>query len=151
MQLHNIVKLKSSENKKKRVGRGGGSGKGWHTTGKGNKGQKARAGRTLPVGFEGGQVPLYKKMPQIGGFVNHRAKRIISLSLDILNYFEDGSTVARAELIKMGFVKKSARGKVKFLGSFAQDFAKKLNLKGFLFSNSAKVQLEKSGSKVVNA
>jgi large subunit ribosomal protein L15 len=82
MQLTNLTKISGNKNKSKRVGRGGGSGKGFHTTGKGNKGQKARSGHGIPVGFEGGQVPLYKKLPKLRGF-----KRSYKLRPAVLNFY----------------------------------------------------------------
>lgn len=149
MELNNLKKLKSFENKMKRVGRGGGSGKGWHTTGRGTKGQKARDGRTIPFGFEGGQSQMFKKMPQMGGFSNEGAKkRILDLPLTVLNVFEEGSTVSMIELRKSNLVNKGYRGKIKFLDG---DLKKKLNLKGFLFSAIAKEKAEKAGATLVNA
>lgn len=144
MDLHKITKIKGNKRPSKRVGRGGGSGKGWHTTGRGQKGQKARVGYNLPIGFEGGQVPLFKRLPMIGGFRNHRAKRIVGISLDLLNHFREGATVEPKDLVEKNIIKQLPRDGVKILGSGKLE--KKLTLKGFLYSASAKKLIEKSGS-----
>lgn len=153
MELHKLIKSKSSFKSKKRVGRGGGSGKGWHTVGKGQKGQKARSGNsTIPAGFEGGQVPLYKRLPHIGGFKNSRAKRIVTISLAALNVFDNGREVSVKDLFASKVLKrtvKNLRSAVKILGD--GEISKKLVLKGFLFSDSAKEKLEKAGAKILNA
>jgi large subunit ribosomal protein L15 len=147
MELHNLKKSKGAIKPKKRVGRGIGSGKGAHTTGRGSKGQKARSGYNLPVGFEGGQVPLFKKLPQIGGFKNPRPRKIVTVSLDKFNSFKDGSTVTPEDLVKMGILAKLSKGtQVKVLGT--GEINKKVELQGFLFSRSAKENLEKAGAKI---
>lgn len=149
MYISNINGLKNRTKSAKRVGRGIGSGKGGHTTGRGQKGQKSRGGNSVPFGFEGGQVPLYKRLPQIGGFKNARAKRIIDLDISRLNVFDEGATVTVKDLVNKGFLSKSTKSKVKLLGS--GELTKKLILKGFLFSESAKKKAEKSKSEIVNA
>lgn len=143
MNLHELIKIK--EKSKKRIGRGGGSGKGWHTVGRGQKGQKSRAGHTIPVGFEGGQVPLYKRIPKLGGFKSKRAKEIFGIPLERFNVFKSGQTVTVKDLLKKKIIRKIPRDGVKILGNGV--FDKKLNLEGFLFSKSAGEKLEKSGSK----
>jgi large subunit ribosomal protein L15 len=144
MELHNLIKTKKRD--KKRLGRGIGSGKGGHTAGRGSKGQKARTGYNLPRGFEGGQVPLWKKIPQIGGFKSLRAKRIISVSLSKFNLFKDGNIVTPQNLIEAGVFKKLNKSKVKVLDYGKLE--KKVEFKGFLFSKSAKEKLEKAGAKI---
>jgi large subunit ribosomal protein L15 len=145
MELHNLIKIKTNRSKK-RLGRGIGSGKGGHTVGRGTKGQKARTGYNLPRGFEGGQVPLWKKVPQIGGFKSLRAKRIISISLSKFNLFEDGVVVTPQSLIDAGVLKRLNKSKVKVLDYGKLE--KKVELKGFLFSKSAKDKLKKAGAKI---
>jgi large subunit ribosomal protein L15 len=80
MNLSNLTRHDGIKRKGKRLGRGIGSGKGGHTVGRGTKGQKARRGSKFTVGFEGGQVPLYKRLPQLGGFKNSRSKQIGTVS-----------------------------------------------------------------------
>src|SRR3990167_3196593 len=82
MELHTPTRLKGNKKPAKRIGRGIGSGVGGHTVGRGQKGQKSRTGYNIPRGFEGGQVPLYKKLPQIGGFKNKFRNGIKILSTD---------------------------------------------------------------------
>jgi len=144
MELNELIKTKTRS--KKRLGRGIGSGKGGHTVGRGTKGQKARTGYNLPRGFEGGQVPLWKKIPQIGGFKSSRAKRIISVSLSKFNLFADGDVVTPQSLIEVGVFKKLNRSKVKVLDYGKLE--KKVELKGFLYSKSVKEKLEKAGAKI---
>jgi large subunit ribosomal protein L15 len=148
MELNEIVKIEGNKRASKRVGRGIGSGKGGHTTGKGAKGQKARKGRKPWAGFEGGQVPLFKRMPKIGGFNNKKnAVKVIDVSLFKLNAFEDGAEVTPAMLVKAGIIKiLPTRCEIKILGN--GDITKKLTLVGFLYSESAKAKLEKAGSTI---
>jgi large subunit ribosomal protein L15 len=151
MELDKLAKLKSKNKKKKRVGRGYGSGKGGHTTGLGTKGQKARGSGKIPTGFEGGQVPLYKRIPQIGGFSNPTAKDIVAINIRDLASLEglkDGSELTPRDLVEKGLIKRLPKGGVKILS--AGDLDVKLILKGFLFSKAAKKKLEKSGSKIVD-
>src|SRR3989344_2863501 len=89
MNLDQLVKI-NLDSRKKRVGRGIGSGKGGHTAGRGTKGQKARVGFKIPMGFEGGQTPLYKRMPKIGGFKNHRPVKVFAVAVDRLNSLKSG-------------------------------------------------------------
>lgn len=141
--LNNLPKTKQFK-KSKRVGRGYGSGKGGHTTGRGTKGQKARG--TVNLGFEGGQVPLYKRLPQIGGFRNPTKKDIVSVSLSKLNVFKDESVVTPKDLIEKNIISRLPKNGVKILAN--GELGKKLELKGFLASESAKKKIEKSGSKI---
>ena len=123
-----------------------GSGKGSHTVGRGTKGQKARKGKKINPGFEGGQVPLYKRLPQIGGFKNHRSKKITAVSLVRLNVFNEGEEITPFSLVEKKIIKGVPRHGVKLLSS--DEFYKKLVLKGFLYSESALKKLQESGSKV---
>lgn len=122
-----------------RRGRGHGSGNG-KTAGKGHKGQKARSGATRP-GFEGGQMPLYRRLPK-RGFKNRNTKEIVGINLDALEKFEDGSTVSVQTLIESGVVKNPRDG-VKILGN--GELTKKLNVQANAFSASAKEKIEALG------
>ena len=145
MELSNLEKVKNKR-KGKRVGRGRGSGKGGHTVGKGSKGQKARRGSKFKLGFEGGQSPLYKKLPQIGGFRNPVAKEVGIIDFDILNNFKDETVVTPELLVKEGMMKRIPADGVKILSN--GELTKKLTLKGFKYSKEAKIKIEKSGSKI---
>lgn len=146
MDLSKLTKLGGMKRKSKRVGRGIGSGKGGHTVGKGNKGQKARKGAKPNVGFEGGQVPLYKRLPHLGGFNSFIRKKIATINLSILNRFEENAEVTPKSLIGIGVLKKLPKNGVKILGGGKLE--KKLVLSGFLYSEDAKGKIEKSGSKI---
>ena len=122
-----------------RRGRGHGSGNG-KTAGKGHKGQKARSGAPRP-GFEGGQMPLYRRLPK-RGFKNRNTKEIVGINLDALEKFEDGSTVSVQTLIESGVVKNPRDG-VKILGN--GELTKKLNVQANAFSASAKEKIEALG------
>ncbi len=145
MELSTLAKYKTDK-KAKRVGRGRGSGKGGHTVGKGTKGQKARRGTKFGLGFEGGQSPLYKRLPQIGGFKTHTFKKVSIVNLDKFNSFKDESTVTPDVLLEKGIINEIPEGGVKILSG--GDLKKKLVLKDFLFSIKAKEKIEKSGSKI---
>lgn len=145
MDLFNLYKLLGNSKKRKRVGRGAGSGKGFHTTGKGTKGQKARTGRSLPYGFEGGQVPLYKKLPQVSGFKNPRKKEIYSVPLSYFNRFTDGQVVTPDMLYKSKF-KASPRNGVKVLSN--GNLEKKVIFSKFIISEAAKHKIESAGGKI---
>lgn len=146
MELNEIMKLDGNKRSKKRVGRGIGSGKGGHYSGRGQKGQKAREGHKFSVGYEGGQTPLYKSLPQIGGFRNFNAIVFTTLSLDKLNKFEDTTEVTPEALIKAHIVKNISKHGVKILA--VGKLTKKLTLTGFIFSEKAKELVEKSGSTI---
>lgn len=135
--LNKLGKTKFNKTSK-RIGRGYGSGKGGHTVGRGAKGQKAR--NNVKVGFEGGQVPLYKRLPQIGGFKNPTRKDIVVVSLTKLNVFKEGSEVTPEKLVEQGIIRSVPTGGVKLL---AGKLEKKLKLTGFLTSESAAKSLEK--------
>ncbi len=145
MNLGQLVKI-NLENPKKRVGRGIGSGKGGHTTGRGTKGQKARVGFNIPMGFEGGQTPFYKRMPQIGGFKNHRPAKVFAVAVDRLNSLESGDITPNS-LYEKGIVKRIGKyTTVKIIGN--QKVNPKLDLKGFVCSDSARKEIEKAGGSI---
>ena len=122
-----------------RVGRGHGSGNG-KTAGKGHKGQKARSGAPRP-GFEGGQMPLYRRLPK-RGFTNRNTKDIVSINITELNRFEDGAVVTIETLVENGVIKNPKDG-VKILGN--GELTKKLTVKVNAFSAGAKEKIEALG------
>nr|MBP3598502.1 50S ribosomal protein L15 [Eubacterium sp.] len=124
-----------------RRGRGHGSGNG-KTAGKGHKGQKARSGAPRP-GFEGGQLPLYRRLPK-RGFTNINSKDIVAIGLDRLNVFEDGAEVTIETLVEKGIVKNPKDG-VKILGN--GELTKKLDVKVNAFSKSAAEKIQAVGGK----
>lgn len=142
MKLHELAPAAGSKKDVKRIGRGPASGQG-KTAGKGHKGQKARAGRGMRPGFEGGQMPLQRRLPK-RGFNNIFAKEIATVNVAALNAFEDGATVDVEALINAGLVKKALDG-VKVLGN--GDISKKLTVKANAFSDSAKQKIEAAGGK----
>ena len=124
-----------------RRGRGHGSGNG-KTAGKGHKGQKARSGAPRP-GFEGGQMPLYRRIPK-RGFTSRNHKEIVAINLSVLERFEDGAEVSVASLIEAGVVKNPRDG-VKILGN--GELTKKLTVKANAFSKAAAEKIEALGGK----
>lgn len=143
MKLHELSPAAGSRKAPKRVGRGTGSGLG-RNAGKGEKGQKARSGGGVRPGFEGGQMPLYRRLPK-RGFTNIFAKEYSALNVDRLNIFEDGTEVTPELLLEKGIVKKSKNG-VKILGN--GDLQKKLTVKASKFSKVAAEKIEAAGGKV---
>ena len=140
MDLSNLRPAEGSKHSDNfRRGRGHGSGNG-KTAGKGHKGQKARSGDPRP-GFEGGQMPLYRRLPK-RGFKNRNTKEIVGINLGALEKFEDGSTVSVQTLIESGVVKNPRDG-VKILGN--GELTKKLNVQANAFSASAKEKIEALG------
>ena len=140
MDLSNLTPAKGSvHNNNFRRGRGHGSGNG-KTAGKGHKGQKARSGAPR-VGFEGGQMPLYRRLPK-RGFTNINTKDIVAINVDALERFDDG-TVVDAELLKEMGIVKNPRDGVKILGN--GELTKKLTVKVAAFSESAKAKIEAAG------
>ena len=125
-----------------RRGRGHGSGNG-KTAGKGHKGQKARAGRGMRPGFEGGQMPLYRRLPK-RGFKCRNSKEIIGINLSALEKFDNDTVVSVDTLIEAGIVKNPRDG-VKILGN--GEFTKKLTVQANAFSASAKEKIEALGGK----
>ena len=126
-----------------RVGRGHGSGNG-KTAGRGQKGQKSRSGGKVRVGFEGGQMPLYRRLPK-RGFTNRNSKEIIAINVDVLNRFEDGAEVTVDSLLASGAISKIGDG-VKILGN--GELTKKLNVKVNAVSETAKSKIEAAGGTV---
>ena len=142
MDLSNLQPAEGSrQNDNFRRGRGHGSGNG-KTAGKGHKGQKARSGATRP-GFEGGQMPLYRRIPK-RGFTCRNSKEIIGINLSALEIFEDGATVSVETLIETGIVKNPKDG-VKILGN--GELSKKLTVQVNAFSKSAVAKIEAAGGK----
>ena len=142
MKLHELSPAAGSTKEAKRIGRGHGSGQG-KTAGKGHKGQKARAGRGMRPGFEGGQMPLQRRIPK-RGFNNIFAKEIVAINVGSLNAFEDGAVVDNDALIEAGIIKKVCDG-VKVLGN--GEITKKLTVQVAAFSESAKQKIEAAGGK----
>ncbi|TFB14710.1 50S ribosomal protein L15 [Filobacillus milosensis] len=137
MKLH---ELKGSGKERNRVGRGMASGNG-KTSGRGHKGQKARSGGGTRPGFEGGQMPLFQRLPK-RGFTNINRKEYTIVNLETLNRFEDGTEVTPELLLETGTVSKVKAG-VKVLGNGKLD--KKLTVKAQKFSASAKEAIEAAG------
>ena len=144
----NIQSLKPAENSKfskKRLGRGIGSGIG-KTSGKGHKGQNARSGGGVRLGFEGGQMPLIRKLPR-RGFTNADFKKVYSIvNVSDLNKFEDGSVVDAKALLENGVLSKIENYGVKVLGN--GELTKKLTVQATKFSNKAKEKIENNGGKI---
>ena len=143
MKIHELKAVEGSTKEVKRIGRGHGSGNG-KTAGKGHKGQKARAGRGQRFGFEGGQMPLQRRVPK-RGFNNIFASEFTSINVCALNVFEDGAVVDATALIEKGVIKKELDG-VKILGS--GELTKKLTVKVNACSKAAAEKIEALGGKV---
>ena len=142
MILHELSPAPGSVRDVKRIGRGHGSGNG-KTAGKGHKGQKARAGRGIRAGFEGGQMPLQRRIPK-RGFNNIFATPYTAINVAILNRFEDGAVVNTEALLNAGIIKKAPYG-VKILGN--GKIEKSLTVQVAAFSESAKAKIEAAGGK----
>lgn len=142
MKLHELTPAFGSTKESKRIGRGHGSGNG-KTAGKGHKGQKARAGRGIRIGFEGGQMPLQRRIPK-RGFNNIFAKEYVAINVAVLNKFEDGATVDATALLGKGIID-SADIPVKVLGNGI--ITKKLTVKLSAYSKSAIDKIAAAGGK----
>ena len=142
MELHQLSPVPGSTQVGKRKGRGHGSGNG-KTGGRGHKGQKARSGGKVRVGFEGGQMPLVRRVPK-RGFINVFAKPLTAINLAVLNRFEDGAVVDAAALIEMGVISECPNG-LKVLSNGT--LTKKITVKAAAFSESAKEKIEQAGGK----
>ncbi len=142
MKLHELSPVDGSKKVAKRIGRGHGSGQG-KTAGKGHKGQKARSGKGMRLGFEGGQMPLQRRIPK-RGFNNIFAKKVVSVNVGTLNKFEDGAVVDIAALVEAGIVKNSFDA-VKVLSN--GNLTKKLTVKVSAYSEAAKAKIEAAGGK----
>ncbi|MDO4189547.1 MAG: 50S ribosomal protein L15 [Lachnospiraceae bacterium] len=142
MELSNLQPAEGSKHSDNfRRGRGHGSGNG-KTAGKGHKGQKARSGAPR-IGFEGGQMPLYRRIPK-RGFLNRNTKDIVAINVSALEKFEDGATVDIAALLESGVIKNEKDG-VKILGN--GELTKKLTVQANAFSASAVEKIEALGGK----
>ena len=142
MKLNQLTATPGATKERKRIGRGYGAGTG-KTAGKGHKGQKARAGHGQRPGFEGGQMPMQRRLPK-RGFNNIFAKEIVSIHVGSLNKFEDGASVDAAALVEAGIIKKTCDG-VKILSN--GELKKKLTVKANAFSQAAKEKIEAAGGK----
>jgi large subunit ribosomal protein L15 len=142
MKLHELIPPKGSRKKRQRLGRGGGSGSG-KTAGRGTKGQNSRSGRGVPLGFEGGQMPLQRRIPK-RGFTNIFKKQYEIINIKDLSHFKSGEIIDRTALFKAGFVKKDKA--VKILG--AGDISYPLNIKVNKVSQTAREKIESAGGKV---
>ena len=141
MELSNLKPAEGAKHSNNfRRGRGHGSGNG-KTAGKGHKGQKARSGGGTRIGFEGGQMPLYRRIPK-RGFTNRNAKDIVGVNVSRLEAFEDGAEVTVEALVEAGIVRNPKDG-VKILGN--GELTKKLNVKANAFSAAAKEKIEAAG------
>ena len=142
MNLHELSPAPGSVSVGKRKGRGTGTGNG-KTAGRGHKGQKARSGGGVRIGFEGGQMPLARRIPK-RGFHNIFAKPLESVNVSALEKFEDGAVVDAKALLDAGILSKCTYG-VKILGN--GEITKKLTVKASAFSESAKAKIEAAGGK----
>jgi large subunit ribosomal protein L15 len=142
MRLHDLKPADGSKHRRKRIGRGPGSGRGGHTSTRGQKGQGSRSGSSTRPGFEGGQLPLARRLPK-RGFNNKKFATVyIPVNLESLNQFDDGATVDEAALRAAGLVNGRGDG-VKILGQGKLE--KKLTVKAAAFSASAKAAIEGKG------
>ncbi|EHU8367879.1 TPA: 50S ribosomal protein L15 [Listeria monocytogenes] len=142
MKLHELKPSEGSRKERNRVGRGTGSGNG-KTSGRGHKGQKARSGGGVRLGFEGGQLPLFRRIPK-RGFTNINRKEFAIVNLDVLNHFEDGTEVTPELLVETGIIRNEKSG-IKILSN--GNIEKKLTVKANKFSAAAKEAIEAAGGK----
>lgn len=143
MKLHELKPNPGSNKNRKRLGRGTATGQG-KTSGRGMNGQKSRSGGGVRPGFEGGQMPLYRRLPK-RGFTNIFATNYAEINVDVLNRFEDGAEITPEILKETGILKKQLDG-VKVLGN--GELTKKLTVKANKFSKSAVEKIEAAGGKV---
>ncbi len=143
MKLHTLQPNEGSRKERNRVGRGQGSGNG-KTAGRGNKGLKQRSGGSVRLGFEGGQTPLFRRLPK-RGFKNINRKDYAVVNLETLNGFEDGTTVTPALLKEVGVVKRELSG-VKILGN--GQLERKLTVQAHKFSKSAEEAITSAGGSI---
>lgn len=143
MNLHDLSPMEGSKKARKRIGRGPASGQG-KTAGKGHKGQKARSGGSIRPGFEGGQMPLQRRVPK-RGFTNIFRTEYATVNVaDLEARFEDGADIDVDAIVASGLLKKTLDG-VKILGN--GEITKKLNVKANAFSDTAKAKIEAAGGK----
>jgi large subunit ribosomal protein L15 len=143
MKLHELKPNEGSRKERNRVGRGTGSGNG-KTSGRGHKGQNARSGGGVRPGFEGGQTPLFQRLPK-RGFTNINRKEYAIINLDALNRFDEGTEVTPELLLETGLVSKLNAG-LKVLGNGSIE--KKLTVRAHKFSSAAKEAIEAAGGSV---
>lgn len=143
MQLHELAPAAGSRKSHFRVGRGLGSGNG-KTSGKGQKGQKSRAGGGVRTGFEGGQMPLYRRLPK-RGFKNIFAKVYAEVNVETLNRFDDGATVDAVALVEEGILK-NVRDGIRILGK--GELTKKLTVVANGFTKTAEEKIVAAGGKI---
>lgn len=143
MNLSNLRPAEGSRTAGFRVGRGHGSGNG-KTSGRGHKGQKARSGGGVRPGFEGGQMPLYRRIPK-RGFHNRNTKDIVDINVSVLERFENDAVVGIDELREAGIIKNPRDG-VKILGN--GELTKKLTVKAHAFSKSAEEKIKNAGGSI---
>lgn len=143
MKLHELTYTEGAKRARKRLGRGIGSGTG-KTSGKGEKGQKSRSSGGTRLGFEGGQMPLYRRIPK-RGFTNMNTRKFAVVNLEELNVFEDGTVVTPTLLIEKGIIKQELGG-VKVLAR--GELTKKLTVKAHRFSKQASDAIAKLGGTV---
>lgn len=143
MNLHDLKPARGSKRKRRRVGRGTGSNKGY-TSGRGANGQNSRSGGQVRPTFEGGQTPLFRRLPK-RGFTNIFKKEFNEVNVFQLNKFDDGEEVTPESLIEKGIIDKLAKAGVKILGSGNIDVS--LTVKANAFSASAKEKIEEAGGK----
>ncbi|MEA3357445.1 MAG: 50S ribosomal protein L15 [Patescibacteria group bacterium] len=148
MELHSLKKRINRKFRSKRRGRGYGSGKGGHTTGSGMKGQKSRSGYSKGAGFEGGNVPLYRRLPKFRGFRNPNRTEYAPVNFsDLEKHFADGEKVSITTLKEKGLIKKRAKhAKILAKG----ELTKKLVFSGVKISRSALEVINKVGGKVIS-
>jgi large subunit ribosomal protein L15 len=142
MKLHELKPAKGAIKGRKRLGRGTASGQG-KTAGRGQKGQKSRSGGGVRLGFEGGQMPLYRRLPK-RGFTNIFKKQWAIINVEDLNKFEDGSVITPEMLLEAGLIKKVIDG-IKILGD--GDLEKKVTVQAHKFSKTAIEKIESAGGK----
>ena len=142
MKLHELKKPEGSTKAPKRKGRGQGTGNGT-TSGRGMNGQNSRSGGGVRLGFEGGQMPLYRRTPK-RGFTNHWRKDYIGVNVEALNVFEDGAVVTPCMIVEAGLAKGTAYG-IKILGN--GELKKKLTVQANKFTNSALDKIAEAGGK----
>ena len=142
MKLFELTPAKGSTTDSKRKGRGHGSGNG-KTAGRGHKGQNARSGGGVRIGFEGGQMPIYRRLPK-RGFTNIFAKQYAEVKVSDLNKFEDGAVVDAKALLEAGIISKELDG-VKVLGN--GEISKKITVKAAKFTATATSKIEAAGGK----
>jgi large subunit ribosomal protein L15 len=141
--LHSLKRSRGANKDKKRVGRGPGSGNGV-TAGRGHKGQKSRSGYSMRPGFEGGQMPLYRRLPK-RGFFNKFAKQYVVLNIRDLEMFEDGTLVSPEFLLESGYVRSMKSG-LRILGE--GELTRKVSVKAHHVTESARKKIEAAGGNV---